>query len=228
MNNIYEEIRALNQSDLHSRAKALYLALMELADGNAKCRPILASLVFKSGQSESTVIRATKELEAASFISVARSNKRGPLTPPNIYTLIHRTTQSCQIDSLSPVKLTGKNTNNKDKNTTSSTITNACHHDNRGEAPIVMDDRLMIYKNIIRIIKKHENFIDDETESQAHNVVDLIGLEGLESELRKRRDSRIAQGEYQPPILKDLRDIVFETRNAPLLSEELEESCTGS
>jgi hypothetical protein len=93
MKSINEEINALNKSNLLPRAKALYLALMELADRGAKCKAILASLVFKSGMSESSVIRATKELEASGFISVFRFDKRGPNTRPNIYMLI--CTQNC-------------------------------------------------------------------------------------------------------------------------------------
>ena len=228
MISINEEVKTLNKTKILPRAKALYLALMEYSNSEAKCKPILDSLVFKSGLSESSVIRATKELEAAGLISVVRFNKRGPSTPPNVYTLTHRTKQSLQIDSSSPVKLTGKNTNNIDKNTNSSTITNACHHDNRGKAPIVMDDRLEKYNIMLTILKKHSDFIDHETESEAHYVVDLIELEGLESELRKRRSSRIAKGEYQPPVIQDLRDIRFEIRSASLLSEEPEESCTGA
>lgn len=226
--NLYDEIISLNQSALHPRAKALYLALMELAGSEAKCKPILVSLKFKSGLSESTVIRATKELEAADFISVLRFPKRGPSTFPNVYTLNCRKEKCSQIDSTSPVKMTDKNIINKDKDTSTSLTTNACHHDTRGVAPGVMSDRLVEYENMLTTLKKFTTFVDHETESEAFDVVDLIGLDEMESELQKRRNFRIEKGEYQPPILMDLQDIKWEIKSASLLSEELEQTCTGS
>ena len=204
MNNIYKEIQALNKSDLLPRAKTLYLALMEIADSKSKCKPILASLEFKSGLSESTVIRATKELEAAGFISVVRFNKRGPSTLPNVYTLTHRTAQSSQIDSTSPVKLTGKNT-------TTSLTTNACHHDTRGVAPSVMDDRLEEYKKIISILEKHQTyFTEEQVAPLAQDVVSQIGLEGLDSKLQENMDHHHSQGYRPPPIQDRLKSILEE------------------
>ncbi|MFC1719568.1 helix-turn-helix domain-containing protein [Pseudomonadota bacterium] len=210
MKSINEEISALNRSDLPPRAKALYLALMELADSGAKCTAILASLVFKSGMSVSSVIRATKELEKSGFISVFRFDKRGPNTLPNIYTLIHRTEQSCQNDSTCPGKLTGKN------NTITTSSTSACHHDSGGAAPDVMGDRLKEYIKIQDILKKYEGHTDFEIESIAFDVVELVGLQGLEAALLKRKT-------VQSPrrVQLDLEDVIWEQRNASRETNEV-------
>ncbi len=210
MNDIYKEIQALNQSALSPRAKALYLALMELTNDESNCKAILAILVYKSGTSESTVIRATKELEVAGFISVSRFTKSGPLTPPNIYTLLHRTTMSRQIDSTSAVKSTSKNNKIRGDSYTN----NACHHDTRGKAPSVMDDRLVRYNKMLEILQSHVNFVDEESEFHAYDVVDLIGLEGLENELKKRRCIDIQKDQYLPPLRKDLENLLWEIRSS--------------
>lgn len=123
----FAEIKELNQSNLQPRAKALYLAFIELAGIETKCKAILASLVNKSGISESSVIRATKELETAGFITVIRSQKIGPSTLPNVYNLLKRAPQSSQIESTSPVSLTDKNLNKTEEIANSLPTNTACH-----------------------------------------------------------------------------------------------------
>lgn len=214
--NISAEIQGLNQSDLQPRAKALYLALMELAGKETKCKAILASLVYKSGMSESSVIRATKELETAGFISVVRSRKKGPGTLPNIYNLLKRAAQSSQIESTSPVSLTDKNLNKTEEIANPLPTNTACHHDTRGSAPGVMDDRLQEYRKIHDIVKTYEDPPDQEAVFAAMDVVALIGLQGLETELRKRRT-----GQSMRKVQYDLEDIVWEQRNASRMGEEV-------
>jgi len=215
MKSIDEEISALNRSDLLPRAKALYLALMELADRGAKCKAILASLVYKSGISESSVIRATKELEAAGFISVVRFAKRGPSTSPNFYTLIHRAIQSCRIDSTSPVKLTSKNNNNKEEDTIiSSTITNACHPDTWGEAPSVRDDRPEYIHDLIYLLKRYGgyNYVEEEVLPLALEIVSLIGIDEFESKVQEAMHRHYSLAQRQPSTVGWLNSILEETR----------------
>ena len=213
---ISAEIKGMNQSDLQPRAKALYLALMELAGNETKCRAILRSLVYKSGMSESSVIRATKELETAGIISVVRSTKRGPSTAPNVYNLLIRTSKDIQIDSTDTVNLKDKTLNKTSETVNPSDNSTACHHDTRGGAPGVMDDMLQEYIKIKAILKKYEDWPDDETESLACDVAELIGLQGLESELRKRRI-----GQSVRPVKRDLDDIIWDQRNASRKSKEV-------
>ena len=215
MKSIYEEIQALNQSDLLPRAKSLYLALMELAEGTTMCKAILASLVFKSGMSESSVIRATKELESAGFISVARFDKRGPSTPPNIYTLIHRTVQSCQIDSTSTVKSTGKNTNNKEETTNTLTTNIACQPDTRGFAPSVRDDRPEdINKDIRSVLEQYQLYLSEEEILFGREIVSLIGINALESKLQDIIDHYNSLETFKPPIQESLKNIFEESHKS--------------
>jgi hypothetical protein len=210
MNNMYKEIQALNRLDLLPRGKTLYLALMEIADSKSKCKPILASLVHKSGMSESTVIRATKELEAAGFISVVRFNKRGPSTLPNVYTLTHRTAQSSRIDSTSPVKLTGKNINNIDKDSTTSLTNNtACHPDTRGFAPSIRDDRPEYIDDLIYLLKRYDsyNYVEEEVLPLALEIVESIGIDEFESKLQEAMYHNPSLAQPKLPTLDWLKNI---------------------